>query len=443
MHEPPDSLWEVNRALQFDDPLDGDRDPRWVDTEAARGQYSHRPLYRTLGVSQAKALMGDPPDRGYYLFCGHRGCGKSTELRRIRHQLHDNDRYYVVFSDATRELDVNNLRYQDVLLHLAGRLASRLKDDGIAVDSAHLERLRSWFDQRVEKREETREFAEQARMGIKGETGIPLIVKIFGEISGALRTNSTYKEELRRTLRNYFSDFADAFNQFIEASASAVRAVRSGRQILFVVDGTDRLRDSDARAFFLADVHQLQQVRSLFIYCAPIHLRYEEGTTAQGFTNTFQLPMIKIENADGSRNTEGYDAMREMLHRRAANQLFEDGVADYLIRYSGGHPRDLLRLVQIAFSFEEGSRFSLDSTKRAVRQLASDYRRILNSEDYELLAAVDKSPSDPSHSDRARHLLYNLALLEYNDYYWRSHPVIRTTESYRRMRSEALQSPDE
>lgn len=295
----PETLWDVNRTLQFDEPLDGDRDPRWVDTEEARGHYSHRPLYRTLGVSEGH-LMGEPPDRGYYLFCGHRGCGKSTELRRIRNDLHHEDRYYVVFSDATRELDVNNLRYQDILLHLAGRLASQLADDEVHVDPVHLQRLQDWFTQRVETREETRDFAEQARIGVRGEPGIPFIGKIFGDISSAFRTNSTYKEELRRILRNYFSDFADAFNQFIDASAAAVRDAGRGRQILFIVDGTDRLRNEDAHAFFLADVHQLQQVRSLFIYCAPIHLRYEGGTALQGFTSTFQLPMIKIQNSDDS-----------------------------------------------------------------------------------------------------------------------------------------------
>ena len=430
MDQVPDSLWEVNRALQFDEPLDGDHDPRWVDTEAARGEYSHRPLYRTLGVSQG-VLMGTPPDRGYYLFCGHRGCGKSTELRRIRNNLHHADLYYVVFSDATKELDVNNLRYQDVLLHLAGRLAGQLVDDGIAVDAAHLQRLQDWFAQRVETRTQTKDFAEQARIVAKAETGIPFIGKIFGEISSAFRTNSTYKEELRRTLQNYFSDFADAFSHFIEASVSAVRGARRGHQILFIVDGTDRLRDKDARAFFLADVHQLQQVRSLFIYCAPVHLRYEGGTTLQGFTKTFQLPMIKIENIDDSANPVGYATLRAMLYRRAATGLFQDGVADRLIKYSGGHPRDLLRLVHSAFSFAEGSQFDLASTDRAVSQLASDYRRILDPEDYELLASIDQSPSNPAHSDRARHLLYNLALLEYNDYYWRSHPVIRTSKSYR------------
>ena len=442
MHQVPDSLWDVNRTLQFDEPLDGDHDPRWVDTEAARGEYSHRPLYRTLGVSQG-VLMGMPPDRGYYLFCGHRGCGKSTELRRIRNNLHHDDRYYVVFSDATKELDVNNLRYQDVLLHLAGRLASQLSDDGIPVDAADLQRLQDWSAQRVETRAQTRDFAEQARMGVKAETGIPLIGKIFGEISSALRTNSTYKEELRRTLQNYFSDFADAFSQFIEAGVAAVLDAGRGHQILFIVDGTDRLRDEDARAFFLADVHQLQQVRSLFIYCAPIHLRYEDGTTLQGFTKTFQLPMIKIENIDESENSVGYDTLRAMLHRRAATSLFKDGVAERLIKYSGGHPRDLLRLVQSAFSFAKGPQFDLASTDRAVNQLASDYRRILDPEDYELLARIDQYPNNPAHSDRARHLLYNLALLEYNDYYWRSHPVIRTSESYRSASRSLRRSPDD
>ena len=269
MYRPPDSLWEVNRQLHFDEPLNGDRDPRWVDTEAARGEYSSRPLYRTLGVTARRVLMGNPPDRGYYLFSGHRGCGKSTELRRIRNELHADDLYYVVFGDAAKDLDVHNLRYHDILLHVAGRLAARLAADDIAVSSQHLESLRDWFTQRVEKREKTRDFAEQARVGLKAETGIPFIGKIFGEISSALRTNSTYKEELRRTLQNHFGEFAVAFNKFVEASSLAVRDARRGHQILFVVDGTDRLRDEDARSFFLADVHQLQQVEGLFIYIVP------------------------------------------------------------------------------------------------------------------------------------------------------------------------------
>ena len=32
--------------------------------------------------------------------------------------------------------------------------------------------------------------------------------------------------------------------------------------------------------------------------------------------------------------------------------------------------------------------------------------------------------------ERSRNLLYNLALLEYNNFYWCSHPVIREIDAY-------------
>ena len=106
--QPPSDIWEVNQSLQLDEHLNGDRDPRWVDTERARGEYSLRRLCRALGVDRNRRRL-TAPAHGYYLFCGHRGSGKSTELRRIARELHHRDFYYVVFADAAQELDVNNL----------------------------------------------------------------------------------------------------------------------------------------------------------------------------------------------------------------------------------------------------------------------------------------------------------------------------------------------
>ena len=444
MYEPPDDIWEVNRHLRLDEALEGADDPRWVDTREARGSYQLHQLYRELGVDMraSEERFRIARDRGYYLFCGHRGCGKSTELRRIRNELHAPDAYHVVFADVAQELDVNNLRYQDILLHLAGRLARQLQDDGVGVDPTHLGKLQEWFAERVEKQETTREFALEVRSGAEVAPGLPFIGKLFSEISNAFRNNSTYKSELRRTLQNYFTDFADAFNHLIDAASDAVRDSGRGHRILFVVDGTDLLRGDDAQAFFVSDVHQLRQVRGLFVYCAPIHLIYEGAATGQNFDHVFKLPMIKIEEADRTSNRTGIDALREVLHQRASAGLFDPGVADHLIDHSGGHPRDLLRLLQGAFRHAENDRFDLHCAQAAVREAVTEFRRILDPEDYELLARIDSHPNTPPHSDRARRLLYNLALLEYNDYYWRSHPVIRTTDAYRQAQEALLNRND-
>lgn len=48
-YQPPEDLWEMDAALQFNEALDQD-DPRYVDTSEARGDYSVRGLLRTLGV---------------------------------------------------------------------------------------------------------------------------------------------------------------------------------------------------------------------------------------------------------------------------------------------------------------------------------------------------------------------------------------------------------
>ena len=432
----PDDIWEVNSRLRLDEPLNGANDRRWVDTRDARGSYQLHQLYRSLGIEtdgHGRSLR-EPQDRGYFLFCGHRGCGKSTELRRIRNELDAAHAYYVVFADAAQELDVNNLRYQDILLHLAGKLVERLGTDDIDIDHVHLGKLEAWFTERIESQTTTKDFALEIKSGAAVDAGLPFLGKLFARFSNAFKTNSTYKEELRRTLQNHFTDFADAFNHLIESAGDAIRGAGKGRGILFVVDGTDLLRDRDARAFFEADVHQLQQVRGLFLYCAPIHLIYEGAGIGQNFDNAFTLPMVKVADPDGSKNATGCAAMREILHRRAAHHLFEPGVVDLLIDQSGGHPRDLLRLLRNAFLHAEHDRFDEAAAQAAVRDITTDFRRILEPEDYALLAKIDSNPEVSPHSDRVRRLLYNLALLEYNEFFWRSHPVIRMTDAYQAAR---------
>ncbi|NJM12172.1 MAG: hypothetical protein HC889_10055 [Synechococcaceae cyanobacterium SM1_2_3] len=41
MYQPPQTLWEVSEKLKFDVPLDAD-DPRYVDTESARGDFKFK-----------------------------------------------------------------------------------------------------------------------------------------------------------------------------------------------------------------------------------------------------------------------------------------------------------------------------------------------------------------------------------------------------------------
>ena len=147
---PPKTIWEVEQKLSFNEPLESD-DPRFVPTEHARGDFSFIKLLKPLGINPKNWQLMFDPERVYTIFCGHRGCGKSTELRRIAEKLHAGDRFFVVFLDAVLDLDTNNLQYSEILMAMAKRLLDKLQALSIKIDSVFLENLQSWFIEKIEQ----------------------------------------------------------------------------------------------------------------------------------------------------------------------------------------------------------------------------------------------------------------------------------------------------
>jgi len=436
-YQPPQSIWDVPNQLNYDQPLDPG-DARYVETEAARGERFNNALLRDLGIDPRTMELKTAPQRRYALYCGHRGCGKSTELRHLADTLDVADKYAVIFLDVVRALDSNNLQVPDVLLALAQQLIERVEREGIGIDQVFLTNLENWFKTRIESHEQTKQFATEIKAGAKVKSGIPFLGEVFAAITNAFKVNSTYKEEIRLIVKNYFSEFAQSFNQLILHAETKLKTANKGHKLLFIVDGTDRLGEDNGQRFFLTDVHQLQLIEGNFIYCAPIYLTHESSHIHQNFAPVFRLPMIKLhEKGDANRIGTAYQTMRDILYRRAPLPLFDSpNTVDYLIQHSGGHPRDLLRLVNYAFQSAEGDIFDRPAAEKAVKKLATEYRRILDAEDFQRLREIDQAPSERApNSAEARRLLFNLALLEYNDFWWQTHPAIRTLPDYQQVAS--------
>ncbi len=397
--------------------------------------FSYKALLKPYGIDPQPTgyELKFEPNGVYSLFCGHRGCGKSTELRQLHARLNKPELFFVVFVDALKELDINNLAYADVLLALAKTLIERIEKAGLDIDQVYLTNLERWFAERIAKHETTKDFAAEIKTGLKGKAGIPFLGELFAQLTTSFRVGSTYKEELRTVIRNSFSEFAQAIQQLIDAAGEAVKKHSKGKALLFIVDGTDRLSGVDSDNFFIRDAHQLLQIRGNFIYSAIIDLIYENNQVQQIFANIFKLPMIKIEEKSSREpNQAGYEAMREIIIKRADPSLFDShDTVTLLIAHSGGHPRDLLRLLIYAFKKAEGERIDRVAAKAAVKELATDYKRTLSEEDFQLLCKIDNAPDETHNSKQARTLLYHLALLEYNSFWWRSHPVVRILPGYK------------
>ncbi|MBF0556256.1 MAG: ATP-binding protein [Nitrospirae bacterium] len=433
MYTPPKKIAEAARQLDFSQPLEFN-DPRYVDTEKGRGVVNYNQLFKKMGFELTNTSDVSLPESGHTLFCGHIGCGKSTELRKLGEKLKRRGLFYVVFVDVALELDTNNLQYPDLLMALAYRLCENLKNDDIEINSVFLTNLQSWFDQKIATSETTKRFAVELKAGIEAEAGIPFLAKLFGKLTNSLKMGTTYKEALRRVIKNHVTEFADAFHLLINAVESETKKKGLAEKVLFIVDGTDKLSGEDSVSFFIKDANQLKSIEAHFLYGAPIHLIYSGNQVQQRF-EYFILPMIKITAKDGTKLRDGYEVMRKIVLRRADISLFENpGTIDKIIEYSGGSPRELMRLLKNAYLFAE-DKFTDEALNNGIADLATTYKRMFAFKDasyFRILAEVDSGIEVDMGSEKVEFLLFNLALFEYNNYFWKSHPVVRLLDSYKR-----------
>jgi hypothetical protein len=429
-YQPPSHLLEVLQKIEYEEALP-DGDPRYVDSREARGsEKTFTRLARKFGWDPASNAFFAPYEK-HILFFGHIGIGKTTELRRYAGQLNASRRFYVVEVDVLAKLDRNNLQYTEVLMAMAETLLERLHVDGVALAAEALEPLQHWFGNVVETQTTTKELSAELKTVAEGGGGIPGLIKLLATFTAAFKTGSSQKSEWQRKIRNDFSALAQAFNTLIRrAEAHLAREARAERRLLFLIDGTDKMRGEDTQQFFVQDAEQLLAIETLVIYTAPLHLKYD-GRLGGKLDADIVLPMIKLYERDGGRFEAGWRTMRRLLLLRADRCLFaSDAELDRLVEFSGGHPRELLRLLKLCCELAE-DRIDAGVVQTAIEKLAADYRYFLKPADYALLKTIDSNPADAGNDEQAQELLHRLALLQYNDGTWRrSHPVVRTLEGY-------------
>jgi hypothetical protein len=271
---PPSHLLEVLQNIEYEEALP-DGDPRYVDSLEARGsEKTFTRLARKFGWDPVSNAFFAPHEK-HVLFFGHIGIGKTTELRRYAGLLNASRRFCVVEVDVLAKLDRNNLQYSEVLMAMAETLLERLQGDGVTLAAVALEPLQRWFGNLVETKTTTKELSAELKTVAEGGGGIPGLVKLLATFTAAFKTGSSQKSEWQREIRNDFTALALAFNTLIrQAEAQLAREGRAER-LLFLIDGTDKMRGEDTQQFFVQDAEQLLAIETLVIYTAPLHLKYD------------------------------------------------------------------------------------------------------------------------------------------------------------------------
>jgi hypothetical protein len=340
----------------------------YIDFAPVRGSNIVRELGRTI-----QFLANEPTCQ---LFTGHIGCGKSTELLRLKFEL-EQQGFHVVFFESDKDLDIGDIDVSDVLLTIARQVSESLEAVQINLRPNFLVNLFS-------------EIGSVLKTPIsinKVELSV-LIAKITAEAKDSPAT----REQLRQLLEPRTNGLLDAINQELLQPA-VTRLKQKGRKgLVVIIDNLDRVDSSrkpsgrtQPEYLFVDRGDQLKKLQCHLVYTIPLALIFsgDLGPLTNRFGNKPKvLPMVPVQQLNGSESLEGMALLRQMVLTRAfpklnlvqridqITEIFDTpDTLDRLCRVSGGHVRNLLVLLYSCLQRDDPpiSRACLESVIKGYR----------------------------------------------------------------------------
>jgi len=411
---PVDNLDDAYNACNPDKPLEVG-DSRYLDLKEVRNNQNMTSLVRAIKRTT------QTHDFCKQLVTGHTGSGKSTELKRLQHQLEE-ALYFVVYLDVESSLDLQQIFYQDVLLNVAQELVTALDKANINLDSDLLNDLQLWFAEKIVTQEYINETKANAKVSAEAGIDIPFIAKLLTSLTGEIRSGSSRRIQIRENIEKEQKQFIAKLNDLLLAARIQLNK-REHKDLVIIVDGLEKVKQKPVYdALFLEHSEQLTDIDSHIIYTIPAPLCFDTNIGNFFADEAFFIPMVKYETSEGRQH------LTDLINKRlnVAN-LFENPLLlNDLIAMSGGSVRDLLRLIRSATD-TDSEKIQEEDVTRAINSLVKVYDRLVREEDVPLLQIIVKDKRVVKTQDRKyERLLSNRMVHEYeNGKLWAAlHPAL-------------------
>jgi hypothetical protein len=345
-------------------PIDDSLLPKWLsprllveaplepDSELYEPLYEHDPndpialIFRNIDFNEVQSLN---------FISGFRGSGKTTELFRLRRRLRD-DGYFVAYANALDYLLPSEpVDISDFLIVLAGSFGDALEKQ-LDFDPAK----EGWWTRIVNFLVKTKIELE----GFEVKAGTKMMSEAGLNFKASLKQVPSFRQKLREKMAPRLGELRREVQHFFASSIKrAKRKAKTDKNVVFIFDQLEQLRDTlgedapvaESVTSLIANHQPDLQIPSVHcVYTVPPWLKFK----LQGLA-TRLLYNVKLWNNDPGRtaNPGGLKTMRRIVERRFTadgirryfGDVKTDGsspLADRLIQHSGGHFRDMMRLLR-------------------------------------------------------------------------------------------------
>ncbi len=401
----------------------------YIDFSSVRGSNIIRELRRTITFS------GDEPT--CQLFTGHIGCGKSTELSRLKAEL-EKEGFHVVYFESSQDLDMADVDISDILLAIARQVSQSLESAQIKLQPTRFQK-----------------FLQGAAELLTSEvTGLKVKVPEIGDIGfnskedkvslslgiGEITTKAKDSKNIRSLLRQYteprVNNILDAINNELLEPAKRQLKEQGKAGLVVIIDNLDRIYNrirqggrTQPEYLFVDRGEQLRQVNCHVVYTIPLIFAFSndlEPLRRRFGSDPKLLPMVRIEERDGSTCEEGITLLRQMLLARAfpdvelqqrlnfIAEIFDQlETLDRLCQVSGGHVRNLLVLLRNCLQKDDPP-LSRNLIERVISQRRNELSKAIKKDEWKLLRQVVKEKAVTG-EEEYQNLLKSLFVFEYRN----------------------------
>ncbi len=412
----------------------------YIDFSSVRGGDIVSELGRTI-------VLLSPDEPTTQLFTGHIGCGKSTELFRLKGGL-EQQNFHVVYFESDRDLEMADVDISDILLMIAHQVTKSMEAVGIRLRPTYLEKL---FRNLLETLRSPMEISD-----VSFSVGI-------AAITARAKESPEMRSQLRQYLEPRTKGIIDAINEEILEAATKQLKEQGKRGLVVIVDNLDRIDPisrpngrSQSEYLFIDRGEQLKRLNCHVVYTIPLALIFSDELPR--LSNRFGtapklLAMVPVTTRTGEPLARGRSLLQKMVMVRAfptlsesdrwqqINQVFDS--PDTLMRLvgiSGGHMRNLIRLLYGCL--QKGDLpIQIETLESVIRDERDALLGLIDAKDWaHLFEAI--SEGDEQGSVAYNSLLRSLFLYEYRDSdgrWFGFNPVLAETKRYREWQAGRIQ----
>jgi len=435
-------LIDAVRNLQPKEAIDSD-DHRYVICSKVRGEEG----IEVTKIEEAilRAIKADSKPKTY-LFSGHSGSGKSTELKSLEKSL-ARKKLFTIKIDAMESLDIQDPNYIDILFAVATQMEKCMREASMPLSAKLMNNVKSWFDEVIYENSTDRNISAGLETGVEASVNLPFIAKLMAKLSGQLKYSSNERKTIRKRLEPAISELMNYINAMVGEAEKKLKA-KKFLGLVIIYDNLEKIKlsypegnsgHSTHETIFIDNAHHLSGIHCHKIYTVPLNLLYsvEHARMVQLYDETYVLPMIKVCK-DRSRNvsSDGMSVFLEVAKKRLkVDEIFTDEeLIKEIALFSGGNVREFIRMLlyMVETAKLEALPFKKEDIQFTFRRIIRDYETSPTDDDFQLLAQIYKNFAISNDPDHFR-LLYNHCVLAYvnGEVWYDVHPALREVRKFK------------